>query len=335
MIAVIVLAITTTAMAVVSCKKDNQNTLNQKGYTIQQAADYRQIEDISSYLKDFKKKMAESKGNEAYNLDDAAWHLASLANSEFCEVNVEYNDVQFDTIEMQVNILDGIVLLGDLNTAYEQMCTEIQQFKEGFTHNNQNLYYINVSISNDGTAKIALMTSFNTNSKYQWDHTWYYGSEYDAICAFYQYFSVDSIFQWNTTAANELTRFLNLIEHHENDSSDINHPHLYYTPTRNHTFDYTNSIDIYHSFFYNDSRVFAKRTSSSSLDYVLSFDEMVYCLDSYPGLAYDYINTFYPIENPVCWKVTPNSKYHNFYYHYHILTVDYGHLYSENPIGDL
>ncbi len=336
-IAIIAMAIVVTAVSIVSCKKDNQNSLNQKSYTIQQAVDYRQIEDISSYLKDFKKKMTESKGNEAYNLEDAAWHLASLANSEFCEVNVKYDNVQFDTVEMQIHISDDVVLLGDLNTAYEQMCTEIQQFKDGFIHNNQNLYYLNVSISTDGNAKIALMTSFNNNSKYLWDHTWHYNNEWAAYAACDSYFGDNTSYPWNTTAASELERVLNLIEHYENDSSDLNYIHVFYTPTQDHTFEYSNTLpDPYHSGFYNDSRVFAYRNQESSLDYNLDEVQLCYCLDSYLGLGYNFIINTYPNERPVCWRVSTDSKHLNYwYYYYHKLKVEYGHLVADNPIGDL
>ena len=116
-ISIIILAIMATTVAVVSCKKDNGNTSTQKGYTIRQPADIRQLEDPRTYMLDFKKKLTESKDNEAFNIDDAAWHLACLANLDFCNVNVECDDFQFDTIEMQVNVTDGIILLGDLRTA--------------------------------------------------------------------------------------------------------------------------------------------------------------------------------------------------------------------------
>ena len=186
-----VLAVLVMSVAFVSCKKDTENVAIQTDYNTQQSFDYRQIEDKITYFKEFRQKMTESKTEEAYNLDDAAWHLACLANIDFCRVNVEYNDVQFDTVEMMVNVTDGAVLLSDLATAYEQMCNEIQQFKKGFTHNNQNLYFINMYISAEGNAKIALMTSFNATSKYYWDHTWYFDDEWDAICSFSQYFSWD------------------------------------------------------------------------------------------------------------------------------------------------
>ena len=328
-IAIIAMAIMVTAVAFVSCKKDNENASSQKNYTIQQAADIRQIEDPRSYFIDFKKKLTESKSDEAYILDDAAWHLACLANLDFCKVNVEYNDVQFDTVEMQVIVTDGVVLLSDLNAAYQQMCTEIQQFKKGFSHNDQNLYFITASINADGNAKVALMSTFTENSKYYWNHTWYYDDDWTAIYAFYEYFSEDSIYPWNTKAATELQRALNLVEHHVNNYSTC------YLPTREQSFDYNNTYDPYNSGYYANSRVFAKCTMSSTLNYNFSFDDMVYCLDSYLGLGYDYIST-YTDECPISWQVNPTYEHINgqyWHYHYHQLKVNYGQLFTENPPG--
>lgn len=330
-LAIFAMAIIVTAVAFVSCKKDNENALNPKEYNIQQSIDYRQIEDKLTYFKDFKKKLTESKSDEAFNLEDAAWHLASLANLDFCKVNVEYDNVQFDTVEMQVHVTDGVVLLSDLNTAYEQMCSKIQQFKKGFTHDNQNLYFINVSIGDEGNAKVAVMTSFHGNSKYTWDHTWYYDSEWDAINAFYVYFSEDSTYSWNSLAASELQRALNLVENHGTFSSIS----TCYLPTREQTFDYNNTSDPYQSDYYNNSRVFAKKNTSSTLVYDFSFDDMVYCLDSYLGLGYDYISS-YTNECPVSWQVTPlyyhiNGQY--WHYHYHQLKVNYGQLLIVGPSG--
>lgn len=337
-IAIIALAIVATAVAFVSCKKETEKALSQKDYTIQQTADVRQIEDITSYLKDFKKKMTESKGDEAYNLEDAAWHLASLANFDFCKVNVEYNDFQFDTVEMQVNILDGVVLLGDLNMAYEQMCTEIQQFKKGFTHNNQNLYYINVSITAEGNARIALMTSFSTASKDLEDHTWYFDDYYVAYLECYDYFSDDSTYVWNTTAKRELQRILNLTENHEGVVIDsLGTTQTYYIPTRHHTFSYNNSQDPYGSPFIVDSRTYAATGDTySSPNLILSNDEMCYCLDSYLGLGYDYIDdNLFTNEHPVCWTVIPKSRKpinYKWWIYYHQLYVEYGCLASiPNP----
>lgn len=331
-LAVTTMAILATSVAIVSCKKDDPSNTSQMSYTIQKPADIRQIKDMNAYLQDFKKKLTESKGDEAFSLDDAAWHLACLANIDFCNVNVEYEDFQFDTVEMQVNITDGVILLGDLRSAYEQMCTEIQQFKKGFNHCDQNMYYVNMSIGADGNAKIALMTSFTYASKNLSDHTWYFSDYFTARVTCNQYFSSDSTYVWNTTAARELQRVLNLFEHHE---YEIPLPFGYqtcYFPTRNHTFNYPNCPDPYGSDYLYDSRTFAVTVTSGT--YILSRQEMCYCLDSYLGLGYDFISdNLYPDEHPMVWKVTPVEINNWPKLDYHKLYVEYGRPVTPNPPG--
>ena len=339
-VAIIIMAIMATTVAVVSCKKDNGNTSTQKGYTIQQPADIRQMEDPRTYMLDFKKKLTESKDNEAFNIDDAAWHLACLANLDFCNVNVECDDFQFDTIEMQVNVTDGIILLGDLRTAYEQMCTEIRQFKNGFSHCDQNLYYINVSIGAEGNARIALMTSYTVTTKDLDDHQWYFSDFEEALSACFEYYDEDSIYTWNTTAARELKRILNLFEHYDSPTIGPGGSLVQcYFPTRNHTFDYTNTYDPYSNPYYyrNNSRVFARYVGYPNEYYVLTIMEFCYCLDSYLGLGYDFIeDNLYANEHPVNWKIfIGQSTYYSMHLYYHQLKVEYGQLISINPPGPI
>lgn len=318
------------SVAFVSCKKESQdellnNTQPIKTFTVPQ------IDDMNAYLKDFRHRMEESQNNksaEFFSLEEAAWHLACLANVDFCRVNVEYDDFLFDTIEMQVNITNGIMPMTDLYMAYEQMCTEIQQFKKSFNRPDQNLYFIKVSISIDGIAKIALMTSYSVNSKDLYDHPWYFSDVYEAIDVCDEYFSQDSTYLWNGAGASELQYVLNHI--------NAGGPFIMcYTPTRDYTFDYTNTHDPYGTGYYyiNDSRVFAKRYNHSSPYYIFDNWEMCYFLDSYLGLGYDYVNdNLYTNESPICWIITSityhnNSNINNPYYYYHKLKVEFGQPY--------
>ena len=336
--AIIAMAILATAVAIVSCKKDNENILNAsspKGYTVRQAADIRQMEDPLTYIKDFKKKLTESKDNEAFNLDDAAWHLSCLANLEFCNVNVEYDDFQFDTLEMKVNVTDGVILSGDLRTAYEQMCTEIQRFKKGFNHCDQNLYFIKLSIDADGNAKIALKTTFTSSSKDLIDHTWYFSDEFSALLACNEYFSTDSTYLWNGLAATELQRILNLFEHHENVTYGvIGETAQCYFFTQDHMFNYPNCNDPYGSPFFGNSRTYTGEASLGTV-FILLPEEMCYCLDSYLGLGYDYLdsNSICANEHPVNWVI--DTDVHQFPLHrwptsYHKLKLEYGQLITPN-----
>ena len=208
------------------------------------------------------------------------------------------------------------------------------QFKKSFSLHNQNLYFIKVFIGAEGNAKVAITSSYTLNSKNLYNHQWYFSDLYAAVFECDKYFTDDSTYLWNGTGANELQRLLNLYDHHENGVGPSGHYAICYIPTRNHTFNYTNTYDPYGSqnYYFNDSRVFAKRYRSPYPEYVFQGLEMCYCLDSYLGLGYDYIkDNLYPHEFPVCWTVTP-IEFHNslYYYYYHNLHVEYGRAYIDD-----
>ncbi len=322
------LVVAAASVAVVSCKKDTTGQDNAKG-TDTQAFDYRKIDDKVAYFTDFKKKMKETKDNETFNLDDAAWHLACLANIGYCNVNVKLDDFLFDTIDMQVDVENGTMRLSDISAAYDQMCAKIDEYKKGFDHCDQNLYYINVSINANGDAKIALMNSFTYGAKSWVDNPWYFSDPIVAADACDTYFSEDSVYCWNLLAASELTRVLNIFEHHDNGTGQ--YAAWCYTPTRSHTFDYTNTYDPYGSGYgyIHESRVFAKKYPNQ-FNYIFGLFEMCYCLDSYLGLGYDYISdNLYSDEHPVCWTVNPVFQQTNTSVSlYHQLIVNYGQLTS-------
>ena len=110
---------------------------------------------------------------------------------------------------------------------------------------------------------------------------------------------------------------------------------MYFTPTRDYTFNYTNTHDPYGTDFYyiNDSRVFAKKYPGYVPNYEFSTWEMCYLLDSYLGLGYDYINDhLYANESPANWNVIPKTKiYNNMNYIYHDLHVEYGRFNGFEP----
>ncbi|MBR3491507.1 MAG: hypothetical protein IKH44_04320 [Bacteroidales bacterium] len=328
----IALMIVAATVVFVSCKKETENALIQRGNSTRRTIDISQIDDMTAYFKEFRLKMTESKSDETLNIEDAAWHLACMANYDFCRVNVEYNDFRFDTIEMQVNVTNGNILMSDLNLAYEQMCTEIQQFKKGFNHNNENLYFINMFINDNGNVKITIKTTFVSNTRGLEDHLWYFPDTFcyiDSVCDYY--FTSDSTYLWNTTARSELERILNLFEHHENQPGII-----CYAPTRSYTFEYPNWIDSYGSEFNCNSRLFAELSYEYNLIYNLPLDEMCYCLDSYLGLGYDYIEDYYYVDNelPLNWIVidtTVRFDQQKQYSCYHNLKVEYGRRWGVKP----
>ncbi len=327
-LAIVAVVIVTITAALVSCKKENKISLNRQSSNEKEVFDLRKIDDINAYLKDFRLKLVEGKDGESMNIDEAAWHLACLVNQDLCNAGVEFNDVRFDTIEMQVVVNNGVMEMKDLRTAYEQMIPEIQSFEGSLNLDNQNLRFVNVFLSDNGKARIALMTTSTSMSRYLDDTLWYFPETFgymDSIC---DHYFVASSYHWKNTARAMLQTDLNAIEGRNTSS-------IYgscYFPTRSYSFDFRYWTDSFGSPFNGNSRLCVVLTKNS----VLSKDEMCYSLDSYLGLGYEYLNNNYYVNNevPLTWTVDtydsvfPNDNLRKYY---HILSVQYGIPATVNP----
>ena len=250
-LAIVAVVIVTITAALVSCKKENKISSSQQSSNEREVFDLRKIDDINAYLKDFRQKLVEGKDGESMNVDEAAWHLACLANIDLCDASVEFNDIRFDTIEMQVVVNNGVMEMNDLRTAYEQMIPEIQSFEESLNLDNQNLRFVNVFLSDNGKASVALATTSYMSSRDLDDHHYYFPNTFgylDSICN--DQFT-NNQYVWNTAAKSELERVMNVFEGRVFVGGTT-----CYVPTRSMSFDYPLS-DSYGSPFLDNSRLCA------------------------------------------------------------------------------
>lgn len=270
------------SVAVVSCKKDTTGQDNAKGVAAQ-AFDPRQIEDMNAYLKDFKQKMqSATKGDdEALSLEDAAWHLSSLANYDFGHANVECDDVRFDTLYAQVNVTNGEILLSDLASTYEEIHTNIDKFYHSLTLDNKHFRFIDVNISEQGYITISLLTTFTSNDKLHY-------FEDDSYCD--EYFSNSVQYTANDVAITTLTSLFNLFLAK---NADTDTTCVYYVTTRTASF--------YCTEWYEDPSVNCPNNDHSRLycsgreyNWPIPKEQMCYYLDSYLGLGVDNINSVGP-----------------------------------------
>ena len=317
------LVVAAVSVAVVSCKKEDVKALSANN--AKETFDPRQIEDMNAYLKDFKNRMlSAAKGeDEVLSLDEAAWHLSSLANYEFANANVEYDDVRFDTLYSIVTITDGSVLLSDLALAYQNTGSIIYKFYNDHLLDNMQFRLIKVSLYENGNLTISLITTFNHNSKFLEDTCYYY----ENIWQVYEecdYFDVYPTYPVQSLGTTELQRVLNLI-----DSKPTNtNARIYYIITSSTKFLFNQYIDAYGSPSFWNSRLYA------NIAYFTNYDiknDMCYYLDSYLGLGYQYC----PIDKVVIgWSLelkTGHIPNYTLEVQRHELTVDYGELFVLPP----
>lgn len=323
---------TVVSVAIVSCKKDDPNTLLNS--TSQSAKNFTppQVDDMDAYLKNFKQRMQSvTRDNiESLSLEEAAWHLSNVANYDYSNANVEFTDLRYDTLYFRVNLTEGKVLMQDLNTVYSDITIGLNHLYQNLDLQNKHFRIIKASISEEGVASILVITSYTFL-----DHTWYLDDFWgDTVCDYY--FSGDSVYVWNDLGANELERVANLIagRNYVMSLDDLS-SRVYFVYTMTQNFEFGNNIDPYGSPFLGDSRIFAVNGDAYSIP-KLSMEKMCYCLDSYLGLPFEYINNNinYVNQIPVFWEIERHSNHfphEHFYTYYHILKVNFAErIYSNN-----
>lgn len=321
--AILSMAIVAIAVAVVSCKKEDNAVLPAQKQT-NEAFTPPQVEDMNAYLRDFKQKMqSATKGDdETLSLEEAAWHLASMANFEFANANVKCDDIRFDTLYTHININNGVVLMSDLSLAYEIISTNIEKFFDNLPLYNKHFRFINAFIFEDGRVVIPLLTTFSRDSKYLDDNCWFFEDEWSANDSCYKYFNDDLPYPASTVGRVKLETALNLFESHQTVTTP-SHDVIYYTPTSDTTLYYRYNIDPYGSPCYLSSRLFANNTYLN-----MNIKGIVcYLFDSALGKGYELCPSG---ENVVSWGIEylieePFQQYHEKLWKEHYqLTIYYG-----------
>ena len=334
------LVVVATSVAVVSCKKETQNVLSNKNKP-SEAFSLPKVDDMCTYLKDFKQKMYESKGSESLGLDEAAWHLSSVANYDFGYINVEFNDIRFDTICAHINITDGTILLKDLGVAYAKISADLNNFYQSLNLNDKHIRFIDATISGSGDVTISIVTTFKTDSKGWNEYHWYYPNTNehfyyaDSVCE--AYFSEDLDYVWDGFGKTELVRLLNYTESHN--INIISDGRQSYYRTRIHTFKFEDMIvDPFGSPSNLNNRLYGYLGNPYHL---ISKEDMCYYLDSYLGMGYKYLIDnpiqYYADECPAIWSIScGNDVFHQDHSltYFHNLQVTYCYSYSNNSIFD-
>lgn len=203
------LVVAATTVAVVSCKKDNPNAMLNNQAQASKSFYPEGVDDMCTYLKDFKQKMqtATRGAGETLSLEEAAWYLSSVANYDFANANVEFTDLRYDTLHYQINVIDGRVVLSDLNAAYQSIASGVDGFYRNLNLDSKHFRFIGADISESGDIEISLITTYMTR-----DHWWYFTDSWVAGVMCDSLFSDYTTYIWNGNGLRILQQAINLLE---------------------------------------------------------------------------------------------------------------------------
>ena len=330
--------VATTAIVFFGCKKENTDAVLKGEPLVIKAYTPPQVDDMNAYLKDFKQKMrtVTRDQDEMLDIEEAAWHLSSLANYDFANANVEFTDLRYDTLYYQVDVNNELVSLVDLNTVYASMSSDIDAFYQGLDLQEKHFRFIGTSVSEDGLVRVSLLTSYIIL-----DHTWYFDDDWEASLHCFEYFDQNTQYVWNGSAIDTLEHYINFLEGCDYIMpGEPLPPRVYFVYVSTQQFNYTDYIDPYGSDFLGNSRIFAVEADTYAVP-TLDFNMMCYCLDSYLALPFEYVGNGGPSlgnQRPVNWKIDAECillPYHKWHIFCHIVNVIFAQavVSNEEPIN--
>lgn len=296
---VIMLAAMTFSVA--SCQKDNYQA-NQRSSANKQAYQPPQVEDMLAYLKDFKQKIQSRGGDETMTLDEAAWHLSSLANYDYGDVRCEFSDFHYDTLYTHIAVSNGSVSMAEMSNTYSSVATAVESFYRNTDLVDAAPRFIDVAIDDNGMVTVALMTSFRNYP----GHTWCFPSDFvlDSILNSLGILN-DTCFQTWDDFIYEQKRVLNILSSYTLQYNSGHDGRLIYTGVRIDTLEYNQHQDPYGSPFYFNSRVLYYLGTPVELCY----NVFAYTIDSYLDLAQQrFLNNN---EVIVQWPGLPMEIFYN------------------------
>ena len=312
-IAAILLA---SATIVVSCKKQDDSAENRKEHGPKSFYRPPKVDDMNAYLEGFIQKMKTRGTDESLELEDAAWHLSSVANHDFGDVTHNFARIHYDTLRYHINLSDGSVLLSDLSALYAKVSADIESLFQSLDFDNKHIRFIGADIADNGDVTVSVMVTRD------WvDHQWYFNDAWELVNVLDQYYSDDSTYYLNGNFETELKRVLDILT-----GNTPSPQYSYFVYDRTESLMYYDYHDPYSPMNYYSSRIFADLGHPATM----TMDEMYYYTDSYAGLGTSLLGTN---ELIIDWSFSGmlHSAVHGYSNTYHIPSVKIGRILTYNP----
>ena len=168
-ISIICLMAAAFAVAVVSCKKEKENTTQEAPTTEMAAAD-----NMDEYLMAFKKKLLSAqKGDETLSIEQAQSDLGNLLNFDFGDANYASNVFHHDTLYTRLQLTDGQVDLSQLAVAYQVVYEQIKDAFRQVDLPDKTIYAIYCSIEGNNrdsdTEVVTVLTTRSYDESISWN----------------------------------------------------------------------------------------------------------------------------------------------------------------------
>jgi hypothetical protein len=258
--------------------------------------------------------MQSRENDETMDIEDAAWHLSSIANYDFGDVVSCFGKFQSDTLYYNINVENGKVYLSDLNSLYTRASADITAYFNNLNLENKHIRFIGADIEDCGSVAMPILVSSGWPTQ-----PWYFPDALTLYNTLSPYYDDEYLCDLNTFT-DTLQFLLNeLVAYHPSGDN------TFFVVFKTVYFNYNDYQVEYTPTNYGNYRIFKHYTSP--LD--MCANDFFYYFDSYAGLAVDSCRIGITSLAIIDFNIT--IAHPNTLNHFHIPRVRYGSVVTSNP----
>lgn len=180
-VAAMLLVVAVVSAILVGCKKEKESKVAQND---NEEVVVSKEDDMSAYLKQFKKKMqSTAKGDETLSMEDARWHLEAVLNYTYGNVGYQTSDIQCDTLFFELTTNGDEVTLAQLNEAFVSLSDDVESAFAKCSLPDKSILSIQTTFDNNSKANSVLAKTILTTRglsavKTRFDETDYWNERY-------------------------------------------------------------------------------------------------------------------------------------------------------------
>lgn len=275
-------------------------------------------DDLKAYLRDFKQKMQSRENDETMDIEEAAWHLSSIANYDFGDVVSCFGKFQSDTLYYNINVENGMVKLSDLNSLYTEASADITTHLNNLNLENKHVRFLGAKIEDDGSVAMSILVSSGWPTQ-----PWYFpdlSTLYTTLSPYYDDEYLCDLYIFTDTLETVLNELVACHPTNQNGGK------TFFIVFKTVDFQYGDYYDPNSITAYYDYRIFAYYNYAQNM----CADDFFYYFDSYAGLAVDSsfgaFSTYDIIDFNIAIEQDPHPTTI-----YHVPTVRYGSVFTSEP----
>jgi hypothetical protein len=170
------------SLFIYSCQKENitdEKSDNQSEQTLKNSPLINRIIDFRNKVDEIRKNPSFKSGDDPMEIDTAIWYLEAISNYTYSNAGFDFDQKLTDSSFVSVPITNGLILLTDFQTAYDQIIGILSDYNESIPITDKQFLVADVSLNETINSYVIFKVTYSFGTKDATivtnEYPWYWG----------------------------------------------------------------------------------------------------------------------------------------------------------------